>query len=231
MRFLVRYPAGVESTEVARAFAKSALQCLAAALSARGWIGTINPAAVEVEACRGTPASADQVVSFAAIYNKSDAVCFQAGVGIRLHDVNKVLGELRGSDASRQLTAYALVNHLAPQVARRQGWCFSPSPKGDLSSAAELIVQEVLALSEVQALLSSVVDVASYIAAVEQARWPFLSVQEQYIAALIVVGRMTDAVRAAEKGERDYIDTVSSRGIAIREADLVFVRKVRKLQQ
>ncbi len=86
-------------------------------------------------------------------------------------------------------------------------------------------------MPEVQALLSSVIDVTSYIAAVEQARWPFVSVQEQYIAALIVVGRITDAVRAAAKGERDYIDTVSARGMAIREADLVFVRKVQKLQQ
>lgn len=231
MRSSVRYPEGVESTEMARPFANSALQCIAAALSVRGWIGTINPAAVEVTASRESHASADQVVSFTAIYNKSDAVCFQAGVGIRLHDVNKVLGELRGSDASRQLTAYALVNHLAPQAARRQGWCFSPGSGGDLSSTAELFVQEVFALSEVQALLSSVVDVASYVAAVEQARWPFLSVQEQYIAALIVVGRITDAVRAAAKSERDYIETVSSRGMAVRDADLVFVRRVQKLQQ
>ena len=190
---------------MARAFAKSALQCLAAALSARGWVVATNLAAVEVQASRAIDASADQVVSFAAIYNKSDAVCFQAGIGIRLHDVNKVVGELRGSDASRQLTAYALVNHLAPQAARRQGWCFLPGSEDDLSRAAELIVQEVLAVPEVQVLLSSIIDVASYIAAIEQARWPFVSVQEQYIAALIVVGRITDAVRAAAKGERDYM--------------------------
>ena len=214
-----------------RALAKSALQFLAAALTKRGWVCAINSAAVEVTASREWSASADQVISFAAIYNKSDAVCFQAGVGVRLHDVNKVLGELRGSDASLQLTAYVLVNHLAPHFARRQGWCFSQGSGVDFFGEAELIVQGVLVLPEVRAFLSSVIDVPSYIAAVEQARWPLLSVQEQYIAALVVVGRITDAVRAAARAERDYIDTVSSRGMAVREADLAFVRKVKKLQQ
>lgn len=231
MQSSVRCLVGVESIDMPRSFTKSSLQCLAAALLARGWVAETNLATVGVEARRSLDASADQVVSFAAIYNKSDAICFQAGIGIRLHAVNKVVGDLRGSDASHQLTAYALVNHLAPQSARRQGWCMSPGTEEDLSSAAELIVEEVLAVPEVQALLSSLTDVPSYVAAVEHARWSFVSVQEQYLAALIVVGRIADAVRSAAEGERIYLDTVSARGVAVREADLLFVRKVQRLQQ
>jgi prephenate dehydratase len=67
------------------------------------------------------------------------------------------------------------------------------------------------------------------IAAVEQALWPFVSVQEPYIAALISVGRTADAMRAASEAERDYLAAVAARGAAVRESDLAFVRRVQGL--
>ena len=73
------------------------------------------------------------------------------------------------------------------------------------------------------------VDASSYVEAVEFARWPFVSTQEPYIAALISLGRVADAARAAEKGEREYMVAVASRGAVLRESDLLFVRKVQTL--
>lgn len=216
---------------MARSFAKTAMQCLATALESLGWQARVDETAAEVEASRTLGRLGDQVLSFAAIYNKSDAICFQAGVGARLHEINRVIGELRGSNARDLLTAYALVNHLSPKSARRSGWCFTPGTEAELSVAANTVVHEVLAIAEVQSLLSSVVDVQSYIAGVENARWPFVSVDEPYVAALIVAGRVSDAVRVAEKLERSYVETVSARGAHVREGDLTFVRAAQKLLQ
>jgi hypothetical protein len=212
-----------------RSFTKSTMRGLAAALNSLDWEADVNGAGGEVQARKSANPSTDHVISFATIYSKPDAVCYQVGVGIRLHDVNRILGELRGSDARRLLTAYSLVNHLAPQSARRTGWCFQPGSDEELFRAAKLVVHEVLEMPEVQALLSSVVDVESYIAAVEHALWPFVSVQEPYIAALISVGRIADAMRAAAKAERDYLDVVAARGVALRESELTFVRNVQIL--
>jgi hypothetical protein len=94
----------------------------------------------------------------------------------------------------------------------------SRSPPEELFRVANLVVHEVLEI-----------DIESYIAAVEQALWPFVSVQEPYIAALISVGRAADAMRAASKAERDYLDAVAARDAAVRESDLAFVRRVQGL--
>jgi hypothetical protein len=210
-------------------FTKSTMRGLAAALNCFDWEADVDGAGGEVQARKSASPSTDHVISFATIYSKRDAVCYQVGVGIRLHDVNRILGELRDSDARHLLTAYSLVNHLAPQSARRTGWCFRPASDEELFRVANLVVREVLEIAEVQALFSSIVDIDSYIAAVEQALWPFVSVQEPYIAALISVGRTADAMRAASEAERDYLAAVAARGAAVRESDLAFVRRVQGL--
>jgi hypothetical protein len=216
---------------MARSFSVAVMQCLSDALRVRGWDAKIDPSAVEVEASRCIGESIEQTVSFTEIYSKRGEVCFQAGIGVRIQAVNDVLGRLRECSASGQLTAYALLPHLVPKLAKLQGYCFRKGSGDDPQELAEKVVDQILSFHEVQQLLADVRDVNSFIAAVEQKRWPFVSVEEQYIAALIVAGRIADAVRAAVDAERSYRAIVLARGLAVRDADLVFLKNAKKMVQ
>ena len=191
----------------------------------------INQAASSVQSSVRVADGVDHVISFVAIYNKKDALCFQAGIGIRLDAILRQEVALGHTVADESFTAYALINHIVPAERRRTGWCFYPGDEAEIARTAQQHVDDVLTTPEVQALLSSVVDVPSYVAAVEQSRWPFLTVLEPYTAALIVLGRVTDAFEHAAKAERQMIAVVAERGLQLRDEDLIFLRNVQKLVQ
>jgi hypothetical protein len=153
----------VESIREVKNFAKIVMNDLALALAALNWEAEVGVAAGEVEATRPISLMAEHTVSFTIIHNKSDVICFQPGIGIRLHEVNKVISELRGSNRASHITGYILVNHLMPSgITEQKKWCLKHGSSGDLERQARLMAEEVVLAPEVQMFYRSVIDVNSY---------------------------------------------------------------------
>lgn len=195
-------------------------------MQGHAWEAAFNVPAASATAERPTGPTAHQLLNFSCMYRGDDAVCFQAGAGIRLREVNRLTGELIGVDMSACYTGYMLVKHIVPGFDPLQDWCFPADARGQFARLADAMVGRLLAQPQLQRFLAVVRDDASYLAAVEKREWPFLTVVEPHIVALLHLGRGDEAAVLAHKALAECIRDAAGRGAPLREDEVQLFRSV-----